>query len=369
VTESAGALAARLAEEAPLRARLRLRFGGCRIDVESNEPALLDRLRAYYTAFDDGVEDGGPPDFDVRVHHMHPPELGLAYEHWEREPGKDRGKEAFVELPDGRAIRKVRTDMQFLVGRELRVAFGDCARNPNQIVNFVNFQYTAWHMNRGRALCHAAAVVQDGRALALVSLSGGGKSTLALRLVGEGFDFSSNDRVLAGRAPDGACEMWGVPKHPRVNPGTILHDPNLSGLLDPAREAELRRLPREELWGLEEKYDAVIDRLYGPGRIVVRAPLHALLVLAWSPKSREPARFEEVALREGSDVLDALMKSPGPFFVPDSPPRGARPARGYEPPDPRGYLDVLGGLPVLVARGGVDFDAGARRARDLLRAG
>ena len=354
-------LAHRLGEEAPTTARIRLAFGDCRIDVESNAPSLLDELVEYYAAFDDPSRHDDPPTFVVRAHQMEPPALGLDYTHWRREPGKDRGKEAFFDLPDGRAVLKVRTDMQFLVTPALRVAAGDCLTNPNQIVNFINFQYTTWHMNRGRALCHAAGVVKEGRGLALASLSGGGKSTLALRLIGEGMDFASNDRVMIAR--DGAGHaMWGVPKHPRINPGTILNDPKLTGILTPEREAELRKLPREELWALEEKYDAIIDRVYGPGRVTIQASLHALLVLAWSPRSDEPARFEDVDLARDRDVLDAIMKSPGPFFLPDEGPW----LQGFEPPDPEPYLAALRDLPVVVARGGVDFEAGAARTRELL---
>lgn len=356
-------LATQVAGQAPADARLELCFGDCRIRVESNAPSLLDHLRSYYAAFHDaGASSAAAPDFTVRAHQMPPPELGVAYEPWKREPGKDKGKEAYCDLQGGRAVLKVRTGMQFLVSRSLRVACGDCLANPNQVVNFINFQFTSWHMNRGRALCHAAGVVQAGRGLALASLSGGGKSTLALRLVGDGFDFASNDRVLAGRGPDGRPEMWGVPKHPRINPGTILNDPNLSPLVSAERARELRALPREELWALEEKHDAIVDRIYGPGRVALRAPLDALLVLAWSPASREPARFEEVDLARSPDVLSAIMKSPGPFFLPDAGP----PPQGYEPPDEAPYLAALAGVRAVVARGGVDFDAGAAQARALL---
>jgi len=362
MSRDVAALAADVDARARAWRRLELRFGDCRIRVESNESKLLDGLRAYYAAFHDADAPPAGPDFTVRAHQLEPPDFGVAYEPWKREPGKDEGKEAFCDLPDGRAVLKVRTGMQFLVSAELRVACGDCLANPNQVVNFINYQFTSWHMNRGRALCHAAGVVRGGRGLALASFSGGGKSTLALHLVGEGFDFASNDRVLAGRRRDGRAEMWGVPKHPRINPGTILNDPNLDGLLATERARELRALPREALWALEEKHDAIIDRVYGPGRVVLRAPLDALLVLAWSPASREPARFEEVDLRRSPDVLAAIMKSPGPFFLPDDGPA----PRGHEPPDEAGYLEALAGLPVVVARGGVDFEAGAARARSLL---
>lgn len=354
------AIADRIQREAPADSRLPLCFGGQRIDVLSNSPELLEGLQRYFAAFDEGEADR-PSDLIIRAHQMPPPDLGLDYREWSREPGKQTRKEAFVDLPDGRAVRKVRTDMQFLVGAELRVAIGDCLANPNQVVNFINFQYTAWLMNQDRVLCHAAGVVEKGHGLGLAAVSGGGKSTLALHLMSAGLSFTSNDRLLVGRSSHG-IEMTGIPKHPRINPGTALANPDLAGIVSDGRRAELEALPREELWELEEKYDALVDRLFGRDRIELHAPMAAFVVLTWSHRSAQPARFEPVSLADRRDLLDSIMKAPGPFYLPD---RGPAPT-GYEPPDPAPYLEALAGLPVYEASGGVDFEAGVAFCRGLL---
>lgn len=378
------ALADRLERDAPVDERLSLCFGGQRIDVYSNSSALLGTLRGYFEAFDEGDSER-EADLVIRAHQMPPPDLGLDYREWSREPGKQTRKEAFFDLEDGRAVRKVRTDMQFLIGPGLRVAVGDCLANPNQIINFINFQYTAYLMNRGLVLCHAAGVIERRRGLGLAAVSGGGKSTLALHLMSAGLSFTSNDRLLVGLAagsgsgsgadsgadsgaeagPDGgagAIEMTGIPKHPRINPGTALANPDLRGILSDARRAELDRMPRNRLWELEEKYDALVDRLFGRDRVALHAPMTALVVLGWSHLSAEPARFERVDLAARRDLLETLMKAPGPFYLPD---RGPAPT-GYEPPDPKPYLEALAGLPVYAASGGVDFEAGVRFCRTLL---
>lgn len=360
MTETIRAIADRIQREAPARERLPLCFGPQRIDVLSNSPDLLDGLRRYFAAFDEGDRER-EADLVVRAHQMEPPDLGLDYREWTREPGKQTRKEAYFDLEDGRAVRKVRTDMQFLVGRELRVAIGDCLAHPNQIVNFINFQYTAYLMNRDRVLCHAAGVVEKGRGLGLAAVSGGGKSTLALHLMSAGLSFTSNDRLLVGPGP-GGVEMQGIPKHPRINPGTALANPDLAGIVSESRRAELERLPREQLWELEEKYDALVDQLFGPDRVVLHAPMRAFLILTWSHRSPEPARFERVDLEARPDLLDPIMKAPGPFFLPD---QGAPPT-GYEPPDPKPYLEALDGLPIYEASGGVDFEQGVAFARSIL---
>jgi HprK-related kinase B len=356
-------IAARLETEAAARLRLRLCFGGHRIDVVSNSRELVEILREYYSAFDEG-DHARAADLVVRAHQMTPPDFALDFVEWKREPGKQGRKEAYFEFPDGRVVLKVRTGMQFLIGDNLRVACGDCLANPNQIVNFINFQYTAHLMNRGRVLCHAAGIVggqEKPRGLGLAAVSGGGKSTLALHLMSAGLSFTSNDRLLVGLGSDG-IEMTGVPKHPRINPGTILGNPDLSAMIGADHRRAFERMPREELWELEEKYDARIDWLYGSDRIELHAPMEAFVVLTWSHRSADATRFEAVDLARRPDLLDAITKSPGPFFRPDA---GLAPT-GFVVPDPEPYLKIFAGLPVYEGSGTADFGAGVAFCQDLL---
>lgn len=353
-----------LTEQAPTPHLRSFDFGGCRIDVAFSEADLADWVADYYTAFDSS-RHSAPADFTVRVHQVDAGfDTGLQYVEWKREPGKSLGKEAFFDLADGRVVHKVRTGMQFLVSGDLLAAFGDCRANPNQIVNFINFQLTSWLMNREYALCHAAGIVQNGRGLAMASYSGGGKSTLALHLISRGADFASNDRVLA-KHEAGGHTMVGVPKHPRINPGTVLGNEDLHSILEPARLGQIREMPLEELWTLEEKYDARIDHLFGENRIQMRAPLMGLLILAWTPGGTDACKIEPVSLEDEPDWLDAIVKSPGPFYQPD---QGPAPT-GYSPPDTQPYLDALRGLPTFVARGGANFDTAIEFCRNLLRVG
>ena len=103
-------------------------------------------------------------------------------------------------------------------------------------------------------LCHAAGVVVAGNGMAIAGMSGGGKSTLALHLLGTGAAFCSNDRLLVRSAGSGA-RMTGVAKQPRINPGTALNNPRLESVLSSERRSELARIEESELWDLEEKYD------------------------------------------------------------------------------------------------------------------
>ena len=82
-------------------------------------------------------------------------------------------------------------------------------------------------------MLHASGVVRTGSDEASIFLgnSGSGKSSLALQLIERGgFDYLSNDRVLLKVDRD-RVHIVGLPKKPRVNPGTLLASPSLASLL------------------------------------------------------------------------------------------------------------------------------------------
>ena len=158
-----------------------------------------------------------------------------AWTDWLREGGKSGRKDAICDLDDGRLVRKVRSGVTFLQAPGLAVAFGPLGDNVSTVINFINTQILSACLREGWQLCHAAAVTGQGRTLAISGLSGGGKSTSMLRMMDiDGTAFVSNDRVLVkGGAP---AQAQGIPKQPRINPGTILGNPRLHGMLSPARE-------------------------------------------------------------------------------------------------------------------------------------
>ena len=323
--------------------RLSIQVGACVIEIRSNSAPLVDWLIEYYGSL---VCPHSPPTLRVVAVQAEVPTLPLPFADWPRDAGKVGRKDAFVDITGGRVVRKVRTGMQFLVSDGIRLAFGDCLTNPNQVVNFVNSQHIAWLMGHGFVLCHAAGVVHDGAGLAIAGMSGGGKSTLALHLIRHGLSYTSNDRLLIRR--DGTeTRMAGIAKAPRINPGTALGNPDLRALLPAERQAELLELDEDELWELEEKYDVPIELLYGTGRTVLDAPLSGLLVLAWERDSSEPTDIRRVDLRARPELLDAVRKGPGPFVV--TPPG----VSGAQPPD--AYHAVLDHIPVFEARGRLDF--------------
>jgi HprK-related kinase B len=339
----------------PTELRLELDFEGCGIALRSNSPELMDELAYYFKEF--RLEDRMSPEIEVVAVEAEEPALPLDYTLKQPDPGKEKIKEEFVDFPDGRIVRKRLTGMHFLFSRERHLAIGPCEANPNQVINFVNNRFIQWTLNRRYLLCHAAAVARDGRGLAVAATSGGGKSTLALQLMRRDLTFISNDRLMIQRDDAGRLQMLGVAKLPRINPGTVLHNPALTMVMPPDERDAAAALPPGELWDLEQKYDVFIEQCFGPGRYRLAAEVAALVLLNWRRDGGETV-VRRVSLRERPDLVALFRKDTGLFYLP---PRGA----GADPPVER-YVEVVGDTPVLELTGGVDFDRGVDACLELL---
>ncbi|WP_372803274.1 HprK-related kinase B [Paracoccus seriniphilus] len=332
-----------------------MRVGHVRLTVRCPEP-LRARLMDYF------AETLSPEPGEITVHLLPGQELAqdIDWTEWQREPGKTGRKDAICDLQDGRLVRKIRSGVTFLQARDMAVALGPLQDNISTVINFVNTQVLSACLRQGWQLCHAAAATREGRTLAISGLSGGGKSTSILKMMDiEGMQFLSNDRVLvqAGEPP----RVLGIPKHPRINPGTILGNSRLHGLLSPQRRAELQQMPASELWSLEEKHDLIVPRIYGPDRMCLSGPLTDFWVLNWSHDSSQPTRVTAISLADRRDLLGAIMKSPGPFHQ--------HPDGHFEPSgatiDPSAYLRALEGARVCEVSGRIDFELLAQEGRRL----
>lgn len=328
---------------------LYLQLGECKLRLRSNSAEFITKLRLYFMHV---AGDAGPPDLDLIAIEREAPDLGLEFIDWEREPGKTGRKDAYIDIPDGRLILKVRTGMLFLQSENYRIAAGSCIEYDNQIINFVNAQYMNWLQHRNWMICHASGLVFRDRCLGMAGFSGGGKSTLMLHLMEhDEVSYLTNDRLFVIQEA-GEAQAVGIPKLPRINPGTIVHNPRLEALI-PAQEREaLKALPPHDLWEIEDKYDVQVEQFYGAGKITPSAPLGAFLVLNWQRGSDEPVKVQKVDLSQRRDLLGAIMKSPGPFYqYPDGSFH-----QDTTPFDEQAYLDALQGVTVYEASGGVDFD-------------
>jgi HprK-related kinase B len=329
---------------------LYLVLGQFNICIRSNSSELLEKLQHYFSYIVAASIE--TPGIEILVYERETVDLGLEYIDWEREPGKQGRKDAYFDITGGRIICKVRTGMLFVQSNQYRIAAGSCNKYDNQVINFINTQYIIFLQQQGAMICHASAIHKGNRCLAMAGLSGGGKSTLMLKLLDDKkVNYITNDRLLL--MPEGEFpRATGIPKLPRINPGTIVFNPALQKMIPAQRRKQLMQLPRKELWEIEEKYDVYINEVYGAGRITLNALLNTFLVLNWQHDSDSELAVEQVDISQRPDLLGAIMKDSGPFY---------QYADGsfYQqktPFDTSAYLEVLEGVKVYEARGRVDFE-------------
>ncbi|MBF0529390.1 MAG: HprK-related kinase B [Deltaproteobacteria bacterium] len=342
----------------PALESIKFNFNGLVVTLFSNSTLLLDRLARYFDGFmlDADNELMAESDFKVMAIEKAPPIFKEKFKVKAPDPGKDKIKEEFLDIDQGRIVRKILTGMVFLFGSGINLAVGPCLANDNQVVNFINNRLIHWELENGALLAHAAAVGRGDHGLAVAGFSGMGKSTLALHLLSLGFDFISNDRLLLRKVNERLI-MKGVPKLPRINPGTALNNPNLVSVIPEEEVSMFQGLTPAQTWVLEHKYDVDINRCFGTNRFRLESPLTHLGILNWRLDGG-PMDIEPVDLRVRPDLLRAIKKDPGLFYMP---------ANGnHSNLTENNYLDLLESVQVFELSGGTDFALAARLCQEQL---
>ncbi len=297
----------------PVSVTLHLQFPDYRVDVETNSLRLAGRLQSYFSEY--LATTSTPPDAIVRAIVGAAEYDAAKMRVWSRPTTPNRApKESYYDHDGVRYILKNRTGLLITLGETGASITGALEENANQVINLIGTIFGISLLERGYAMVHASAVVdarKGGEATVFLGNSGSGKSSLALQLIERGgYDFLSNDRVLM-RANNGKVSVAGLPKKPRVNPGTLLASASLSRLVPRPRRRVYEQLPREELWQLEEKTDIDIEQELG-ARSRLAAELGRVYSLEWRPSGNG---FEQHEL-DADGALNSLLatvKDFGPY--------------------------------------------------------
>jgi HprK-related kinase B len=337
-----------LADQTLLAETVDVDMGYCSCRIQSNSQAFLARLNDYFSFV---VKPVAEPTYRIQAIQKEQVDLAVEFIDWKREPGKTGRKDSYVNLLDGRLVRKVRTGVVFLQSAADCIAAGPCLEHDSQVINFITSQMMNHLQQRDWLICHAAAIVHDDKTMAVAGFSGGGKSSLMLAMLEQAdTKFLTNDRLFI-KAEQGQILAAGIPKMPRINPGTIVHNTRLHALIDEQERVKLLSLSKDALWQLEDKYDADIERFYGLERIRYQAPFQSLLILNWSHDAENEVQLTKVNLREQIELLAAVLKSPGPFYQNLA---GQFISDEYQA-DPEAYLQVLDNVDVYEATGKINF--------------
>jgi HprK-related kinase B len=319
---------------------LYLRFGSFTLAVQSNDARLQRRLARYFRDFALDTPGARAPDAILRATDGEPPTIERALQPW-----GDRGKESFADTRRGRIIRKDRTGVVIETGAGWTIA-GNLHRNFSQLVNLIGVIYGCAQLDRGGAMLHASAAVIDGAALAMIGESGSGKSSLTVRLLERGADFLSNDRLIVRRERNGVVAR-GLPKLPRVNPGTLLAGRRTSALITTDARRRYGKMGARQLWDLEEKFDLDFERTLGR-RWLLRAPLACAFVLDWRHGGGDLA-LARLTPGQAVESLQRAAKSFGAFDL--------RLAERTE----KAYRDMARGVPIVRVTGAIDPTGLAQR--------
>lgn len=344
---------------------------GFSIEISSNSSFLLKTLKTYFNPVLLPDPSNAPPSLRVVAYENSQfIDRGIQWQDWKREAGKSGRKDSFIDVQEKnetqRLVYKVKTGVLFWQKSDTPVAIGPVEQHPNQIINFILTQYLNENLRRGWLLGHAAGLEIHHKGIAIAGLSGGGKSTLMLHLLEYGEHFISNDRLLLNAqetARPGHFWMRGIPKQPRINPGTIVHNARLHKLISQERRQELLALPTETLRQLEEKYDADVNALYHSNCFKPETELNAFVILNWASDSTDKTQLNRTTLNQSPKLLEAILKSPGPFYSDSDNVFLANQTQ----PDAADYLNRLGDIPCFELTGKIDFQKACALVLDAIQ--
>lgn len=333
--------------------------------VKSNSPPLLQELSRYFCGYEASSKKETSIQNNKVCVYLWDSEIynnDIAWQNWQGEVGKTRLKEQYLDVADGRWIHKFKTGIVMFQHQSAPMAIGPCSQHLSQTINFIINQHINFLQQNDGLICHAACLQIGSKGVAIAAHSGGGKSTTMLKLMDlPDSRFVSNDRLFLFNNDDNSgidtdtdkgTVAKGVPKQPRVNPGTLLHNTRLTHVLPPDRQKALRQLPTNELWQQEEKYDVMVADVYGADKIQHHTDLHHVILLNWQPGNSAPVEVKQISLDEKPELIAAIAKSPGSFYQNNA---GAFLVSAEIPAD-RLYQDALRHVAIWEVTGGADFE-------------
>lgn len=335
--------------------RLLLDLHGVKISVATDSDEVAGLLRQYYADYLASDEPGGGGEECFRID---------ALQQWIKvdqdeltvyvEESKTKPKEAFLDdtATGLRLMLKVRSGVLALLGqRHIRVA-GDLVGNINQLNNIINAVFIIDRMDAGYTLFHASALALGDRGMIVSGRSGAGKSSAAIWTLDHGISIISNDRLLARRASGvgtGDIPMLGVPKKPRINPGTIVGNPKLHGMMPAEELARYQAMPMEELWHVEHKFDLDVKTVFGPQAEKATALLHAAFFIDWKVGGGD-YHCDLLPAERYPEFFRAVFKDGGVFDLRNH-------ETSLKPEHEAEYARVLEDIPIYHVTGGVSFES------------
>jgi len=257
---------------------------GQRVDFLSVEENVQNNILKYYKFFTN-LSHKCPSISSNSLHVCMTDAFPAAWGFKEKSPDKGKvPKEDYVDIGPYRLITKSRTGLRIILKENFKGVWFDISTisDLNQVINVVNVLLAVAWLRVGYSLFHASAIVFKDNSVALfIGKAGKGKSTALMSCIGDGMKFMSNDRVIIGTVGKSKLSAIGYPKLPRLNPGTMLHNPKLVRLLSMEDRVKFLTMDNEVLWNLEDKRDICLSEIYSSSVLMPFGQLSSILFLNW----------------------------------------------------------------------------------------
>lgn len=290
-----------LTEMDALPHEVELSVGHLRLHVRLGDEDIYNQLLRYYKPF--VCSDDHEPEVEVSQWASHD---GVDEEYckemyvygWNRpavydekmllDQPREKGpaKQSFYTLSTGTlVVYRKRSDIVYYLKKKRYYAVGDLQSRMGELHNLVSFAYTQTLRSLGYIALHASAMSINGRGIGFAGTGGMGKTTAALTFLEMGFDYITNDRLLVKSSvvESGEVVVSGVPKWPRVNPGSLLTLPKLRTLVEKSKRKKYKKMSWDTLWAVEDKHDVHVPEIYGIKKLTMYATLDTLCIFTWKP--------------------------------------------------------------------------------------
>jgi hypothetical protein len=192
-------------------------------------------------------------------------------------------------------------------------ALPDTYRDPARLIRTLMLRSL---FKQGYLPLHGSAAALDGGAIAFLGDKQSGKTTMLMHLI-DSFEsaYISNDKILVKVIEGGQLLVYGFPLSCRLGFGTMRSIRSLAKHLHLFEHLEAATLPRDALWGNQEKLEFTpreLSSIMGC-RLITEAPLKALIFPQIYPPTDEPHLYAS-SFHQDDSRLRKMLLYPDPDF-------------------------------------------------------
>lgn len=210
---------------------------------------------------------------------------------------------ATADRDDGRVILRRETGVMTTIRPDAWTIEGDLRTHPGEVTRALDAMLSLALVERGYLTLKGSALTRDGRGIALIGGPDTARRALAVTLLGDGFQWVTEDSLLV-RVADGEVEMRGLPGLLRLGPAAMLAHPALRAMLSDDERARYEGQTWRDLREIEARYVVEAADVFGGDGVAAGGVLEMIVALRW--KGGETEGTTTIAPLARSDAYEAL---------------------------------------------------------------